>query len=325
MHEMPVDPLEPPKFKHKKAPRGPPSPPVPVMHSPPRKVSQKDMQDWKIPPCVSNWKNSQGFTIPLDKRLAADGRGHSQVVISDKHAQVAESLLIAQEVSREGITARNKERERQQRLEKEKKDEQLRQLARDARMMRTGAAPVSVSAGGAAMEGRGGAGGDGSVGGGRGAGGGVVGAGGGGGVEGVMTVVTRRSGRSSQKTRSRRRRGKSARRAGSATRFERSGAANARRRSGWKSLSARVISGLRLHAVRLSYASAADTVHRSINADALVPSCGVCCDADIAITWLHTNRTDGCGVVSHVCKYACVWFADQTPVHTYGIPVADRD
>ena len=44
MHEMPVDPLEPPKFKHKKAPRGPPSPPVPVMHSPPRKVSQKDMQ-----------------------------------------------------------------------------------------------------------------------------------------------------------------------------------------------------------------------------------------------------------------------------------------
>jgi len=138
MHEMPVDPLEPPKFKHKKAPRGPPSPPVPVMHSPPRKVSQKDMQDWKIPPCVSNWKNSKGFTIPLDKRLAADGRGHSQVVISDKHAQVAESLLIAQEVSREGIAARNKERERQQRIEKEKKDEQLRQLARDARMMRTG-------------------------------------------------------------------------------------------------------------------------------------------------------------------------------------------
>jgi len=47
---------------------------------------------------VSNWKNAKGYTIPLDKRLAADGRGHSQVVISDKHAQVAESLLIAQEV-----------------------------------------------------------------------------------------------------------------------------------------------------------------------------------------------------------------------------------
>ena len=31
--------MEPPKFKHKKAPRGPPSPPVPVLHSPPRKVA----------------------------------------------------------------------------------------------------------------------------------------------------------------------------------------------------------------------------------------------------------------------------------------------
>ena len=36
------------------------------------------MADWKIPPCVSNWKNAKGYTIPLDKRLAADGRGHSQ-------------------------------------------------------------------------------------------------------------------------------------------------------------------------------------------------------------------------------------------------------
>jgi len=53
--EAQVDPLEPPKFRHKKVPRGPPSPPPPVMHSPPRKLSQKDVADWKIPPCISNW------------------------------------------------------------------------------------------------------------------------------------------------------------------------------------------------------------------------------------------------------------------------------
>ena len=29
MVEAPVDPMEPPKFKHKRVPRGPPSPPVP--------------------------------------------------------------------------------------------------------------------------------------------------------------------------------------------------------------------------------------------------------------------------------------------------------
>lgn len=27
-------------------------------------------QDWKIPPCISNWKNIKGYTIPLDKRRA---------------------------------------------------------------------------------------------------------------------------------------------------------------------------------------------------------------------------------------------------------------
>ena len=58
MVEMQKDPLEPPKFKtNKKIPRGPPSPPAPVMHSPPRKVTVKEQQEWKIPPCISNWKN----------------------------------------------------------------------------------------------------------------------------------------------------------------------------------------------------------------------------------------------------------------------------
>jgi hypothetical protein len=75
MQDMPVDPLEPPKFRHTKVPRGTGSPPVPVMHSPPRPVTAEDHANWKIPPCISNWKNAKGYTIPLDKRLAADGRG----------------------------------------------------------------------------------------------------------------------------------------------------------------------------------------------------------------------------------------------------------
>lgn len=57
MQELPKDPLEPPKFRHTKVPRGPGSPPVPVMHSPPRPVTVQDQQNWKIPPCISNWKN----------------------------------------------------------------------------------------------------------------------------------------------------------------------------------------------------------------------------------------------------------------------------
>lgn len=39
MTEMQKDPMEPPKFSvNKKIPRGPPSPPVPILHSPTRKV-----------------------------------------------------------------------------------------------------------------------------------------------------------------------------------------------------------------------------------------------------------------------------------------------
>ena len=61
MHQAPSDPLEPPKFRHKKVPRGPGSPPVPVMHSPPRSVDAKEQADWKIPPSISNWKNPKGY------------------------------------------------------------------------------------------------------------------------------------------------------------------------------------------------------------------------------------------------------------------------
>jgi SNW domain-containing protein 1 len=79
MTDVVEDPLEPPRFKHKKIPRGPPSPPPPVLRSPPRKASAQEQKDWMIPPCISNWKNNKGFTIPLDKRLAADGRGLQDV------------------------------------------------------------------------------------------------------------------------------------------------------------------------------------------------------------------------------------------------------
>jgi SNW domain-containing protein 1 len=79
MTEVVEDPLEPPRFKHKKIPRGPPSPPPPVLRSPPRKATAQEQKEWMIPPCISNWKNNKGFTIPLDKRLAADGRGLQDV------------------------------------------------------------------------------------------------------------------------------------------------------------------------------------------------------------------------------------------------------
>jgi SNW domain-containing protein 1 len=137
--ERQVDPMEPPKFKHKKIPRGPPSPPPPVMHSPPRKLTAEDQEAWKIPPPVSNWKNPKGYTVPLDKRLAADGRGLQDVTINDKFAQFAEALFTADRHAREDVKQRALMQQRLAEKEKAQKEDHLRMLAQKSREERAGA------------------------------------------------------------------------------------------------------------------------------------------------------------------------------------------
>ncbi|KAK3210644.1 hypothetical protein Dsin_015350 [Dipteronia sinensis] len=145
MVEKPVDPLEPPKFKHKRVPKASGSPPVPIMHSPPRPVTVKDQQDWKIPPCISNWKNPKGYTIPLDKRLAADGRGLQEVQINDNFAKLSEALYVAEQKAREAVAMRSKVQKEMVMKEKERKEQELRALAQKARAERNvTAAPASM-------------------------------------------------------------------------------------------------------------------------------------------------------------------------------------
>lgn len=127
------DPMEPPKHKLKKIPRGPPSPPPPVMHSPPRKLTAEDQEAWRIPPPISNWKNPKGFTVPLDKRLAADGRGLQDVTLNDKFAQFTESLEAADRAAREEVKMRTIAQQRLAEKEKLAKEDNLRALAQKAR------------------------------------------------------------------------------------------------------------------------------------------------------------------------------------------------
>ncbi|XRM46134.1 mRNA splicing protein [Aspergillus tubingensis] len=137
--ERQQDPMEPPKFKHKKIPRGPPSPPPPVMLSPPRKLTAEDQEAWRIPPPVSNWKNPKGYTVPLDKRLAADGRGLQDVSINDKFAQFAEALFTADRHAREEVRLRAQMQQKLAEKEKAQKEEHLRALAQKAREERAAA------------------------------------------------------------------------------------------------------------------------------------------------------------------------------------------
>ena len=135
--ERQKDPLEPPKFKHKKIPRGPPSPPPPVMHSPPRKLTAEDQEAWKIPPTVSNWKNPKGYTVPLDKRLAADGRGLQDVTINDKFATFSEALNTADRHARQEVQQRALMQQKLAERERMEKEDQLRMLAQKAREERS--------------------------------------------------------------------------------------------------------------------------------------------------------------------------------------------
>ncbi|ETN80861.1 inhibitor of Apoptosis domain protein [Necator americanus] len=123
---------------NQKIPRAPPSPPAPVMHSPPRKVTTKDQNDWKIPPCISNWKNPKGFTVSLDKRLAADGRGLQQTHINEGFAKLSEALYIADRKARESVEARAQLEKRVAQHKKLEQEARMREMAAKARQERAG-------------------------------------------------------------------------------------------------------------------------------------------------------------------------------------------
>jgi SNW domain-containing protein 1 len=108
------------------------------MHSPPRAVTAQEQKDWMIPPCISNWKNNKGYTISLDKRLAADGRGLQDVHINDNFAKFSEALYVADRHAREEVRARSQMQQLLAQKEKTQKEENLRLMAQKARDARAG-------------------------------------------------------------------------------------------------------------------------------------------------------------------------------------------
>jgi SNW domain-containing protein 1 len=109
------------------------------MHSPPRKLTAEDQEAWKIPPPISNWKNPKGYTVPLDKRLAADGRGLQDTTISDKFAHLSEALFTADRMAREEVRQRTQMQQKLAEKEKSQKEDHLRSLAQHARDARDSA------------------------------------------------------------------------------------------------------------------------------------------------------------------------------------------
>ncbi len=108
------------------------------MRSPPRKLTKEDQQIWKIPPCISNWKNAKGYVVPLDKRIGADGRGLQDVTVNERFASLAEDLYVAEKKAREEIKIRNDLSRQQKAREEERREQELRDLAKQARSARGG-------------------------------------------------------------------------------------------------------------------------------------------------------------------------------------------
>ena len=84
-------------------------------------------------PCVSNWKNSKGYTIPLEKRLQADGRGLQDATINDKFAALSEDLYLSERKAREEIKIRNDMVKNRKAREEELRERQLQDMAKQAR------------------------------------------------------------------------------------------------------------------------------------------------------------------------------------------------
>ena len=133
-----IDPMQPPKHMHRKAPRGPAEDPVPVLHAPPEKLSKEEREAWNVPACISNWKNTRGYTIPLDKRLAADGRGlRDDATINPNFAVLSESLYVAERQAREEVRTRAAVQKRLVLDQRQRREDELRELANKARMERS--------------------------------------------------------------------------------------------------------------------------------------------------------------------------------------------
>lgn len=134
MQQVQVDPLQPPKFEHKRIPKGQGSPPPTIMHSPPRRLTAKDQQDWKIPPCISNWKNAKGYTIALEMRLSADGRTLQQHSVNEKFAKLSDTFYIAERQARKEIEERNNIQKTMAYKEYMKQEERMKEAAAQARL-----------------------------------------------------------------------------------------------------------------------------------------------------------------------------------------------
>ena len=135
---LPVDPLSNLKYRHHKIPLSFNDEKnfVPVLQEPAQKLSYEEQKKWKIPPCVNMSNNPKGLVIPLDIRLANDGRNLREYQANQNFAKFADILALTEKNVRKEIEDRNKIAQSIQIAAAMKKEQELREAAKQARQER---------------------------------------------------------------------------------------------------------------------------------------------------------------------------------------------
>ena len=135
---LPVDPLSNLKYKHHKIPLSYNDEKnfVPVLQEPAQKLSYEEQKKWKIPPCVNMSNNPKGLVIPLDIRLANDGRNLREYQANQNFAKFADILALTEKNVRKEIEDRNKIAQSIQIAAAMKKEQELKEAAKQARQER---------------------------------------------------------------------------------------------------------------------------------------------------------------------------------------------
>ena len=135
---LPVDPLSNLKYRHHKIPLSYNDEKnfVPVLQEPAQKLSYEEQKKWKIPPCVNMSNNPKGLVIPLDIRLANDGRNLREYQANQNFSKFADILALTEKNVRKEIDDRNKIAQSIQIAAAMKKEQELREAAKQARLER---------------------------------------------------------------------------------------------------------------------------------------------------------------------------------------------
>lgn len=80
----------------------------PILHKTDTTTTNANISGWKIPRAISNWKNPNGYTVPLDKRSIQSG--NAKLEVSDKFAELAEALDKADRDARTQLSAKQEGR-----------------------------------------------------------------------------------------------------------------------------------------------------------------------------------------------------------------------